>query len=570
MSRTPSLSLSLSLAGGLLASGCFADLFAHGDALLPDSDTSDDSTSTSEPMLPTTGEPGLQTATGDEQSTSTTEPGSGTGASANVPPEIVLFDGVPDFIGEAGPVTLQLVASEDVVSVRLSLDDEVLADDLTPADFPRQHFFLSAADNGPARSFRVVVEDDEGLTAAAMATVAVLLPAAGAEKCIFEDPGLGEVVSGVAALEYTPKAIFAVGSRDTGAGPRLTVWKLDPDTCKLQDGWPRTLANWTEQPALVNLTSVGAAVDVDATENIVVAGNFLVAGEPRSYVALLNPGGSLLWEHAGQLGDEVTGVAVATGQFTDRTFVVGSRRTSDAPVRTDGAIWMYQTVNNSVAVAPPTILRAPFTEQETELDEGNKLSEVVRAVVIDPGTDNALVVGERAFGPNMMMTHTRAFAVMVHPLGDVVGAPWTSPAATWFPHDAARSVAVCGDGFVAGGWTREDVVDAEPRPMSFWIEPDGTSLEQRAELTLTATETHGIACDREHKVVSAGTRSAGGTDAKVFMVPGPLGPRTLYEEGVAGNDGANAVACDPDGFCGWGGYRSANGKPYAVVRVHHP
>lgn len=40
--------------------------------------------------------------------------------------------------------------------------------------------------------------------------------------------------------------------------------------------------------------------------------------------------------------------------------------------------------------------------------------------------------------------------------------------------------------------------------------------------------------------------------------------------GSSGNDGAGAIACDALDFCGWGGYRTANGKPYAVVRVHHP
>jgi len=43
-----------------------------------------------------------------------------------------------------------------------------------------------------------------------------------------------------------------------------------------------------------------------------------------------------------------------------------------------------------------------------------------------------------------------------------------------------------------------------------------------------------------------------------------------YETGVAGADAAGAMACDVRGFCGWGGYRTANGQQYAVVRVHHP
>jgi hypothetical protein len=151
-----------------------------------------------------------------------------------------------------------------------------------------------------------------------------------------------------------------------------------------------------------------------------------------------------------------------------------------------------------------------------------------------------------------------------------VGAPWTFQAAASFVNDAARSVAACGDGFVAGGWTRDLPVDAKPQPMIFWLAGDGTATEHRAELPLAATQINGVACDREGKIVSAGVRSEGPSDAQVFTVTDPFGPRVAYDTGVAGEDGAGAVACDSLGFCGWGGYRTANAKPFAVVRVHHP
>ena len=562
----------LPLATVLLGTGCFTDIFAHGDALLPDSDTSDETSSTTEEPTPTSSSDTGDVTTVDEitSGTSSAAPGTDTGAPANEPPVITLFDGIPDFIGEAGPVLLQLAASADVDTVRLSLDDEVLADGLKPGDFPRKHEFLSAADNGPARRFAVRVEDGEGLTAEAEATVSVLLPVSGADKCVFEDPDRGAVSSVVGALKYTDKAIVAVGWRDTGAGPRMTLWRLDPNTCALLGGGPRTISDWSAVPGFAALTSVGAAIDVDATHNLVVAGNFIVAGEPQSYVALLNPGGSLLWEHAGVAGDEVAGVAAATGQFRDRILVVGSRRTSDNPVLTDGAIWMYQTLGNEVFTAPPTILRAPFTDAEKVEDEDNGLSEWVRAVVIEPDTGNAIAVGERKFKPDVNDPFSRAFIVRIHPLGAVLGAPWTSSADTGFVNDAAQSVAVCGDEIVAGGWTRDKPGDAPLQPMIFWIDADGSSKQQRLDVALAPSQTSGIACDREHKIVSAGTRTAGPSDAQVFMVEGPQGPRTTYEAGVPGDDGASAVACDSRGFCGWGGFRSKDGKPYAVVRVHHP
>jgi hypothetical protein len=165
--------------------------------------------------------------------------------------------------------------------------------------------------------------------------------------------------------------------------------------------------------------------------------------------------------------------------------------------------------------------------------------------------------------------YSRAFTVQVHPLGGIVGTPWTS----WAPpsvHDAVRSATVCGDEVLAGGWTRDQPADAKPQPMMFWLEDDGASMKHRDEPQMGSTEINGIACDREAKIISAATRDTGVRDARVFTVTGQNGPYTLYETGTAWDDGAGAVACDRRGFCGWGGYRTINGKMAAVVRVHHP
>jgi hypothetical protein len=152
----------------------------------------------------------------------------------------------------------------------------------------------------------------------------------------------------------------------------------------------------------------------------------------------------------------------------------------------------------------------------------------------------------------------------------VTGTPWTSPADASFVHDAARSVIACGDGFVAGGWTRDLPMDAKPVPMMFWLNASGIGTDHRSDPQLASTQTFGIACDREGKIISASTRSSGSSDAQVFAVVDPEGPITSYESGVPGDDAAGAIACDSWGFCGWGGYRTVNAKPYAVVRVHHP
>ncbi len=563
----------------LLLAGCVEQIYNDSIGQFPPHEVS---SSTVEPATPTTSEgfdsSPVATVTGppDESSSAATtlqEPETTTGDMVNLPPTIELFTVTPKDpnekqLSEAGPAELHLVASDDVVKVRLSLDGVELAE-LKPSDFPRDWEALSAKDNGLAREFEVVVEDPEGLTAKATDQLDVQLPQSGAEKCSFEDPSKGAVTSVISALKYTPDAIVAAGTRDNGAGLRLTVWKLDPD-CNLLNGWPRTIADWTAKPTFKTMTSLGAAVDVDEAGNIIVAGNFVAGGKLQSYVARLTPDGARQWEMEGQVGDEVMGVAAATAQFKNRVFVVGAQRTSDVPVRTDGAIWVYIADNESVFIQPPVTLKAPFIPEETDLDPQNGRSEWVRAVVIQPGTGNALAVGEREFKDGINGTFSRAFAVQVHPLGDLVGTPWTSKADASLPHDAARSVAVCDDGFMAGGWTRDEPVDAKPRPMIYWIGANGSSTQHRPEPQLASTQIQGIACDKEGKIVSAGTRTAGSPDAQVFTVLGPFGPRTPYETGVQGDDGAGAVACDWRGLCGWGGYRTANMKPYAFVRIHHP
>jgi hypothetical protein len=95
--------------------------------------------------------------------------------------------------------------------------------------------------------------------------------------------------------------------------------------------------------------------------------------------------------------------------------------------------------------------------------------------------------------------------------------------------------------------------------MIFWFEDDGTMKQRRSEPQMGSTRILGIACDPENKVVSAGTRESGADDARVFTVLGLFDPKITYDDGVAGDDAAGAVACDPRGFCGWGGYRTTNG-----------
>jgi len=562
---------SLPLMAALVLAGCIEQAYQEGAGLAP-KDTGTSGTSTGEPGPPTTSSAsgsGVQTVTGAE-STSPGSEGSSAGDEtsaggdldlpANAPPVIESFTADPPHMSEAGTASLALVASADVVLVRLRLNGEqILAG--PPNKFPYDHEVLSAKHNF-GHTFEVEVEDAEGLTDTATTELSVQLPPSGAEKCLFKDAGAqASVISG---LVYARKAIYAVGARDMGAGLKLTVWALDPDHCEdVLPGWPKTLENWTAKPGLAALASAGAAITVDESGNLGVGGNLLVNGKPQPYVALLTPNGARLWEKEGAVGEEIAGIAAFTGQFSNRLVGVGWRRTSENPVRTDAMTWVFHALDGSVFVSSSS-LKAPFTPDE-QPDPFNFQSEQARAVVVRGGI--AFIVGERDFKDDNFNVYRRAFLARLHPLTSAEPL-WTS----WGVHslnDAARSITSCGESFIAGGWDRDKPADAKPEPLILWFNTDGTPSNHRPE-ALPWTQINGVACDREHKILSAGTRFTGDGDAQVFTVKGPIDQRVWYEQGGAGTDGAEAVSCDLRGFCAVAGLRSADGKAYAVVRVHHP
>ena len=502
----------------------------------------------------------IQTVTGASTPTTTIEPTAGPATAGtsegteNAPPVIELFAVQPGHLGEAGPALVQLAASEDVVTARLYLDGVELAA-LTPAAFPHVYEALSAKDNGE-RVFKVVVEDAEGLTATAEATLTVQLPPAGAQKCLFVD---GEAVSSVVAgLVYTDAAIVAVGTRDTGVGFRATVWKLGPDHCEVLPGWPKTIADWTADPALAAVPSRASAIAVDEAGNLAIGANLTKDGKPQRYVAFLNPDGARLWEKPGKVGEEVAGIAV-----TPETVVaVGWQRTSENPVRTDAMLWRHLEGGGVWAQT----LKAPFAAGEFP-DELNSYSEWARAVLYDPGTGLVSVVGDRELKVNANEVFRRSFIARVVPLGGPVGEPWTSSGDV-LPNDGTNAIGSCDGEILLGGWARDKPLDTPLQPLVRWIGDDGIPDKRLVE-AMPATQTHGVACDREGKIVHAASRLSGQIDARVFAFADPLGPRIWYEQGTPGDDAAGALACGGRGFCAWGGFRTQDGKLLAVVRVHH-
>ncbi len=560
--------ISVSLLTSVMLASCVEQAWQEAMELAP-SDTGTSSTSTGDPVTPTTSSsdnPGVQTVTSDGstsaagESSSTADQSSSTGGPAQAPPKIELFMADPPHLYEAGGSEIKLIASADVVVARLSLNGEKIFEG-PPEKFPRSYEVLSAKYNFP-HNFGVEVENAEGLKATDTAELTVLLPKSGTPKCLYQDAGAQASV--IAALKYTRKAIYAVGSRDSGSGLELTVWALDPDHCEVVlPGWPKTLADWTDDEALGALASGGAAMSLDESGNLAIGGNLIIGGEKQPYVALLNPDGALLWEKTGSVGDELAGLDAFTDQFSNRLVGVGWRTTNKNPVFTDAMVWTYQAFGDSVTIASQT-LKAPFFPDE-KIDKFNIHSEWARAVLVKDGV--AFIAGEREFEDGNLIIWNRAFLAKLYPLGEVEHL-WTS----WgvhSVHDAARSLALCGKHLVAGGWDRDKPLDAKPEPLILWFNTDGTFAQARPD-ALPWTQTNGIACDREDKIISGGVRLAGEDDAQVFTVSAPEDPRTWYEQGVVGVDAVGAVACDSRGFCAGGGLRTANGVPFAFVRVFHP
>lgn len=548
----------------LLPVGCIQDLLDAGAALSPDTDASSSGTSTGEPPTPlptTTAGSGVQTVTGLPGETSETG-GTTTGGTTETPehnePPTVKLTVNKGHLSEAGTADLLLDVSMDVVKVRLSMNGDLLAE-LTPADFPYTYEALSAKDNGSPHVFVAEVEDAEGLTATDDAELTVQLPASGAERCLFEDKAAKESV--ILALAYTDEAIVAVGARDTGAGHKATIWKLDPDHCEVVlPGWPKSIGNWTGEMNLAALTSRATSIAVDEVGDMAVGITLIENSKPRRYVAFLTPGGSLLWEKLGKIGEEVAGIAVVP----HGVMAVGWVRTSENPLRTDAMVWRHL----EGGVVWPETLRAPLTPDEFFQDDDNQLSEWARAVLYDPVADLVLVVGDREFRPNNIQLYRRTFVTRFVPNGGKFGVPWTSPGDPML-NDGANSVALCGEDVLLGGWTRDWPPGSLPTPLTRWIDHDGAGDTRVAE-QLAGAQTFGIACDRESKVVHAALRSSGELDAQVFAFADAKKPRIWYDNGSPDNDGAGTVGCDARGFCAWGGFRSFAGKAVAVVRGHHP
>ena len=551
----------------LLPAGCLQAALDEWNALTAaEPSTGVGTTADSSGMADVEPTSGVQTVTSATSSTTGPSPAdttSSTGEPAE-PLEIKQFKFEPSPLTKPGLSTAVMEVSDNVTSATIYLDGKVVAQG-SPDTLTYVMEATSADFNGDYE-YKLLVLDGKGGSREQSASLKIDIQPHGTMKCPYQDE-LSQH-SAIASLVFGEKYIAALGVRDAGSGPKLSLWRIDPTTCSLHD--QQSVDDWTKL-GVEKLPSIGTALATDESGNYVIAGNLLVGAEPQPYLALLRADDlSLIWETTGDLGDEVAGVTWVPWPY-ERIVMVGSRRTNKNPIRYDGLVKGYTTTG---VVWTGKMLRAPFSADEAFKDEFNKSSEKALAVDVNPDTLEVLVVGEREFQPEQqdMSIFQRTFTARYDPLGGALLGTWTSTG-DYFAHDSARSLRWCGDAFIAGGWTRDVELDAKPQPLVRRLDVKGKSLSRRAESFVDVT-INGADCDREAKVVSAGERViAGQTDALIFATKLPEQPPVWQDEhhGLGnGDDGATAVDCDAWGFCAWGGYEFVAGKTRAIVKIHYP
>lgn len=507
---------------------------------------------------------GVQTVTSDgavtsepvPEDTSTTTAGTRPGG-----PMIVSFAFAPPTLSEAGAAEAVLVTDPPAASFELQRNGEFAGKGSIDA-FSVTFEATTAKDNG-AYVYDITVFDGEGDSEMATAELDVMLPPGGAVRCEFTEAG--GAASKLIGLARAGDAWVAVGTYTGPAGQRLALWQLDARTCDKLSGWPRLITGWTAVKDLGLDVSEGTAVAADPLGRIAVAGHVGDGLERRPYLALLDEDGAPLWEKLGDPGDEIRGVAIAPPPY-GTVIAVGARRTAVNPLRHDAMVWHHLS-KDSVVIDQ---VKAPLDVGEAG-DLDNSRSERALAVLVHPKSSVVFVAGEREWSDGMNLIYPRGFVFRYAPLGGRLGT-WTSNG-DYLPHDGARAITVCADGLRLGGWARSKD-DAQPQPLTRWLDDQGASLQRRPEGYANA-RTYGIACDRIGRTVSAATRDADGLTprAELFAFPDAAAPLSWTADGGMNTvDAAFAVDCDAWGFCAWAGFQHQGqpAQPRAYLRVLHP
>lgn len=575
------------LLGITLSTGCSdADLWAYAQGLRPtDTDVPGASTTgDAEPATTTAQAPDspVQTVTGGADdthadATSATADPTATTASGplDAPPEIFEFSADRQSSNVAGPIALTLHVSDDVTRAWL-LRDEVQVAEFYPLH--EQYVFdyevLSAKDNG--NSLTVRVEDASHQIAEWKLPLHVQLEPSGTLACSFLDQGAK--TSRITALAYREDihhdtVLLAAGARDTGGGERATLWMLPTQGCddplspppslSPVPFWPRSIDWWSGLPEAAQASSA-VAIAVDTYGSFALGANLRDEGDvPRPYVAMFNADGSLVWEKAGEPGDELAGLEI----LPDHSVVaVGA---TPAELSTDAAAWHY-TPKGPLATIKSYTLFSPFDEEAEANDPENKRDERANAVVLtDDGA--ALIAGEREYRTKLDLVYQRGFTLRLDPDKGRLDALWTSPGDNIKKHDSILALVNCNGQILAGGWSSDNPADpSTTTPLIRWLALEGGSSGLR-DIPLTATRARAISCDREGKVVAAGAREKDGhTFARVVAFLHAQDPVLKYIDSVTEEGAALALACDSLGYCAAGGFVAADAKTTAQLSVLRP
>ena len=528
----------------LAAAACFAQTWVDGSDRFPtatDSEAGASAAATSTGTTTTTGEP-WQTVTG------TTGPGttevftssSTSEGPADVPPEISTFMVVPDTLHEAGTAEAHAVVSADVVSLQLRVDGQEVWTG-PPSEFAWTFAATSKAASEGTYTLELVARDGEGLTASATAMLWVTLPDTGTERCVFtEDIGAGRLTAAV----YADDALVVVGAL---ANPsyQATVWRLDPDSCQPQAGYPWQLPQWSPQPLPPTSEAVGLALDPDG--RMAIAANLGAGLSRQPYLAVLSPQGALEWEHVGPIGQTYSGVTTAPNRFV----VVGEVLVNGMPPRYDGLIESFDAAGMKVW---SDILSAPLPGDNFPGDP-TIFDEHPRAITWQAESQTLLIVGERQVREDILSIWTRAFSTRYTANGALVSA-WTSNGLD-ADEDGLLAVSNCAETYLAVGW----VGGPNGRtPATRWLDPLGNGDKRRLD-TLADTSMRAVACDREQKISAVAT-----TDKDAYIVgfrasDDPFTFKHLFPQAAL-----TALDCDSRGFCASAGLMGNQ----AWVRVHHP
>ncbi|MCY1066217.1 hypothetical protein OV090_15665 [Nannocystis sp. RBIL2] len=461
------------------------------------------------------------------------------------PPEISSFTVEPDTLHEAGTAEVHAVVSDDVVSLQLRVDgEEVWAG--PPAEFEWSFAATSKAASEGTYTLELVARDSEGLTASATAMLWVTMPDTGAERCTFtEDVGAGRLTAAV----YSEDALVVVGAL---ANPsyQATVWRLDPDSCQPQAGYPWQLSQWSPQPMPTTSEAVGLALDAEG--RMVIAANIGAGLSRRPYLAVLSPEGALEWEYVGPMGQTYSGVTAAPNRFVVVGEVHVNPNDNNNPPTYDGLVESFDAAGTKVW---SRILAAPLPGDDFA-DNNNDLAEHPRALKWQEESQTLLVVGERLVRENIIFKWTRAFSARYTANGALVGA-WTSSGLDG-DEDGLLAVATCSGKPVAAGW-----VSSGPNSSTTatrWLDPLGNGDKRRID-NLADASMRAVACDREQKISAVATTDTDAYAVNFKSSDDPFLFNHLFPQATLA-----AVDCDSRGFCAAAGLLGN----HAWVRVHHP